>query len=210
MSKKNYSTRRTIHGVVAAVAILAVALPVLADCGKCAKDGKALAESVKSGKVNLVKAATMAEAATKGVAVRAMVHQHADGNFVEVHCIAGDKIMAVQVDCATGKMGEPAEVKDLESHAPASEGAGDEAAGESADAGESAEAPSDADVQTKLDDITKATKAGELGSAEESLTQLENLKNLSDTMQGKVKAARQAMDAARAASKLKKGLPSLP
>ncbi len=203
MSKNIDQKGRTIY-VVAAAAILMVALPVLAHCGKCAADGRALAAALKSGKVNLASASTLAETTTKGVAVRAMVHKHEDGCFVEVHCMVEDKIMAVQVDCTTGKAGEPAEVKDLESHAPTAEGAKDEAAGESQ------EASSEADVQSKLDEVAQATKDGKLASAEESLRQLEELKNLSESMKSKVDSARQALDAAKAASDAKKSLPGLP
>jgi len=200
MSKNIDPTYRTIC-VVAAVAILTAALPALAHCGKCAVDGLALAKALKSGKVNLATATTLAEATTKGVAVRAMVHKHEDGCFVEVHCMTKDKIMAVQVDCTTGRPGKPAEVKDLESHASAAKGAEDDVAGE---------APSEADVQSKLDEVTKATKDGKLDRAGELLSQLEDLKNLSDSLKGKVDAARKALDAAKALSDAKKKLPSLP
>ena len=112
--------------------------------------------------------------------------------------------MAVQVDCTTGKPGEPAEVTDLESHVPAVEGA------KGAAEGKPGEAPAEADVQSTLDEVTKATQDGKLGDAEKSLSQLEDLKNLSESLQGQIDGARAALDAAKAASELKKKLPGLP
>jgi len=220
----NSSMYRTF--CLAGVAILTAALPVSAHCGKCALDGRAFAEALKSGKVTLATATTLAEATAKGVAVRAAVHHADDRSFVEVHCMVADKIMAVEVDCKTGLPGKPVEVKDLESHVSALEGDKDKAAGEAEDGVSQTDIPSEVktvtqaaqddkladvtDVQTKLDEVTKATQAGELDRADESLCQLEDLKNLSEAMQSKVDAARKALDAARALSYAKENSPDLP
>jgi hypothetical protein len=208
------------------VAILTTALPALAHCGKCAVDGRTFADALKSGKVSLAAATTVAEATTKGVAVRSAAHHHNDRSFVEVHCMVADKIMAVEVDCKTGMPGKPVEVKNLESHVSALQGDKDETAGDANDGvSRTDNHPMDnavaqaakvdkladaADVQAKLDEVTKATQDGELDRADKSLTQLEDLKDLSEPLQGKVEAARKTLDAARALSYAKKDSPDLP
>jgi hypothetical protein len=205
------------------VVVLTAALPALAHCGKCAVDGRAFADALKAGKVNLATATTLAETTTKGVAVRAAVHHHEDGSFVEVHCMVADKIMAVEVDCKTGMPGKPVEVKNLESHVTAVQGAEDEAGDDvsQADVPPSADGIADettkvdklADstaVRAKLNEVTMATEAGELDRADKSLAELEALKDLSESLQSRVKNARTALDAARALSYAKKDSPDLP
>jgi hypothetical protein len=224
MPRNNRSTYRTF--CFAAVAVLAASVPALAHCGKCAVDGRTFADALKSGKVSLATATTLAEATTKGVAVRAAVHHHKDGNFVEVYCMVADTIMAVEVDCKTGMPGKPVEVSDLESHVSALAGEQDEADSEAGDDVSQADVRSHldgilkadkvdklanaTDVQAKLDEVTKATKSGEFDRAETSLTQLEEMKNLSASLEGKIAAARKALDAARALSYATKDSPNLP
>lgn len=198
-----FPNRDSLRGLVcglAAVAVLAAAPAALAKCDKCPDDAKALGEALMSSKVTLATATSLAEATTKGIGVKAVAHKHEDVSFIQVYCIAAEKILAVQVDCATGKPSEPAEVKDLDSQPDAAEAA----------EGDAAAAPSDAEVESRLDAIAAATKAGKLDEAEGSLSKLEQLKNVSDPLKEKIDAARKALDAAKAASDIKKKLPGQP
>ncbi|GJM24435.1 MAG: hypothetical protein DHS20C16_08500 [Phycisphaerae bacterium] len=203
ITRKTSSNLKRICFAAASIGLFAIALPVLAHCGKCAGDGLALAESLKAGKVSLAGATTLAEETTKGIAVRAITHKDENGSFVEVHCMIEDKIMAVRVDCTTGKASAPSEVTDLEAHAMASMTAADvdAAAGGTL---------LDATIESKLDGIAQATKEGELDNAEESLIRLEEKTNLSESLQAKVKSARSALDAAKSVADAKDGLPELP
>ena len=195
------STRKRIVTVlvvlVGAAALLCGTAPVYAHCGKCVGDAKAMAGDLKGGKMTLAPAVALAEKSCSGVAVRAACHLHEDGGFVEVHCVSGDKLMAIAVDTKTGQVVRSGEVANLDAHAPAA-------------AKEGGEAMSDADVQAQLDEAAAATKAGMFDKAEGSIKKLEELKTLTNTMRGKVESARAALDAAKAAKAAKDKLPSLP
>ena len=114
-------TKRTIvkRGVILVLSLAlltAIALPVYAGCGKCVGSVKSFAGMLTKNKMTLAAAATLAEVATKGTAVQALTHKHADGVVLEVHCLADGKIMAVSVDGATGKIKSKKAVKNLGEH----------------------------------------------------------------------------------------------
>ena len=105
-----------VIGVSGLVVLASIAIPVYAHCGRCALDGKTQAGVLDTSKMTLSAAATLAEVQTKGIAVRAMCHKHGDSLVIEVHCMVDDKIVAVEVDGKTGKVGKSKEVKHLEEH----------------------------------------------------------------------------------------------
>jgi hypothetical protein len=183
--------------LVVASTLLSGAALVYAHCGKCAVDAKAMADDLKSSKMSLAAAVVLAEKAGNGVAVKAACHRHEEECFIEVHCVSGDKLLAVAIDVKSGKLLRSSEVATLDDHA-------------AADSGEGGEEMSDADVQAELDEAVAATKAGKFDTAEDSLKKLEGLKDLSNTMRAKIESARAALDAAKAAKAAKDKLPSLP
>ena len=168
-----------------------------AHCGKCLMDARAMADELTSSKMMLVPAIVLAEQSTKGTAVKATCHPHADGTFIEVHCVAGEKIMAVAVDPKSGKILRSGEVATLESHAS-------EEAGQAAPP---ASSMNDAGIPAKLDEVASLSKVGKFDEALAILEELEGLKDVSETTQSKIEAARIALDTSKV-GKVK--LPSIP
>ena len=185
--------------LMATAALFSGVAVVYAHCGKCLVDAKAMADNLKKGKVMLAPAVVLAEKSCSGVALKAACHQHEDECFIEVHCVSGDKLMAIAVDAKTGKIARSSEVATLDDHAAA----------EPVEGGE-AEAMSDADIQTHLGEAAAATKAGKFDEAEGIIGKLEALKGTSDTIRGKIDSARSALEAAKTAKAVKDKLPGLP
>ncbi len=102
MSRKG----KTVLGVVTATTIALVAWPVYAHCGKCAASGKDMVKLMEEGKLSLGKAVEIAEKHSNGKAVAAYCELEGDGLEIEVYCLVGDKIMAVEIDGKTGKVVE--------------------------------------------------------------------------------------------------------
>lgn len=136
--------------------------------------------------------------------------------------MVADKIMALEVDCKTGLAGKPVEVKNLESHVCALQNDTDEkdddmtkADTDSTDRDVAANTKDkrladEAEIQTKLAEVTKATRDGDLDRAEESLSEIEEIKNLFIPTQEKVEAARKSLDAAKALAYAKNDSRDLP
>ena len=103
--------------VVTLAAVLVGIQQVYAHCGKCKTDAKYFAGALDSSKMTLAAAATLAEVATEGTAVHATVLRLDKGVNVEVHCLAGGKIVAVVVDGKTGKVVGKGNVDNLGAHA---------------------------------------------------------------------------------------------
>ena len=183
--------------LMATAALFSGVAVVYAHCGKCVVDAKAMADNLKKSKVMLAPAVVLAEKSCSGVALKAACHQHEDECFIEVHCVSGDKLMAIAVDAKTGKIARSSEVATLDDHA-------------AAEPVEGGEAMSDADIQTHLGEAAAATKAGKFDEAEGIIGKLEALKNTSDTIRGKIESARSALEAAKTAKAVKDKLPGLP
>ena len=183
--------------LMATAALFSGVAVVYAHCGKCVVDAKAMADNLKKSKVMLAPAVVLAEKSCSGVALKAACHQHEDECFIEVHCVSGDKLMAIAVDAKTGKIARSSEVATLDDHA-------------AAEPVEGGEAMSDADIQTHLGEAAAATKAGKFDEAEGIIGKLEALKGTSDTIRGKIDSARSALEAAKTAKAVKDKLPGLP
>ena len=183
--------------LVAAVMLFTGTALLYAHCGECAADAKALGDSLMGSKMTLAPAVLLAEKHSKGVAVKAVYHGHADEGIIEVHCVSGDKLMAVAVNAKSGEVASIGEVATFDDHA----------AVETRPPGEGM---SDADIQTKLDEATVATRAGKFDEAAESLKTLDELTDLTASARSKIETARAALDAAKAAKDIKGKLPGLP
>lgn len=188
---------RALALLFAGTLLLSAVTLAYAHCGKCAVDAKAMADDLKSSKMMLAPAILLAEQSSKGTAVKAACHRHAYGTFVEVHCVSGEKLVAVAVDVKSGKVLRSGEVATLE----------DSAAEGAAQPGEDAGTMSDTDVQAQLDKVAGLTKAGKFDQAMEILQKLEELNNVSQDMQSRIEAARTAYDVAKAAQGKLPGFP---
>jgi heterodisulfide reductase subunit B len=98
-----------VVGVGAASLITAAAV---AHCGRCKGSAKDMCRLLDDGKMTLARAIEIAEKHCKGRAVAA--HCEMEGSTLEigVYCLAGDKIVEVELD-HTGKVTETEEKKQL-------------------------------------------------------------------------------------------------
>lgn len=192
------------------VVVAAIAIPVYAHCGKCAADGKQQAEALTKAKMTLAAATTLAEVNTKGTAVRAAVHKHADTTIIEVHCMIGEKIQAVEVDPNSGKILKSLQVSSLDTHT-FDEGKAEMASPAPPAEKEAMPITSEERIQkatSLLEETKKATEAGKFTEAESSLQKLDGLKHsLPENMQKQIDTARSAYDTAKAAKKAGSLLP---
>jgi hypothetical protein len=111
---KRAAIYRGLVVVLALVVAAVIAAPLYAHCGKCKTSGDIQAKALGDSKMTLAAAATLAEVATKGTAVRAACHEHGDGLVVVVHCMVEGKIVAVEVDGKTGDVKKKTDAKSLE------------------------------------------------------------------------------------------------
>jgi len=196
------TARPWLVGVGGIIVAAAIAIPVYAHCGKCATDGKKQAEILTKAKMTLAAATTLAEVNTKGTAVRAAVHRHAEATIIEVHCMVGEEIRAVEVDPNTGKILKSLQVSTLETHT-FDEGKAQMAS--PAPPTEKEMTPAASEDKTKkaaelLEKTRKATQSGNLDEAQSSLKTLEGLRgSVPEDMQKKIDAAQSAYDKAKAA-----------
>ncbi len=101
---KRYQSFLVVGAGVLVLGLLA--WPVYAHCGKCAASGKDMVKLMEEGKLSLAKAVEIAEKHSNGKAVAAYCGLEGDGLEIEVYCLVGDKIMAVEIDGKTGKVME--------------------------------------------------------------------------------------------------------
>ena len=93
-----------------AVAVVALVAAPLRGQDKSKHTPKEIAAALDAAKMTLSKGIEAAEKETKGRAVSAWAEMYADGVRVDVHCVVGDKVMAVELD-KTGKVLSSKEVK---------------------------------------------------------------------------------------------------
>lgn len=93
-----------------AVAVLAFVAVPLRGQDKAKHTPKEIAAALDAAKMTLGKGIEAAEKETKGRAVSAWAEMYADGVRIDVHCVVGDKVMAVELD-KTGKVLSSKEVK---------------------------------------------------------------------------------------------------
>ena len=108
-----------VLGVVAVSTVALVAWPVHAHCGKCATSSKEMVKSMEEGKLSLGKAIEVAEKHSNGRALAAYCELKGGGLEIDVYCLVGNKIMAVEIDGKTGKVSEMEQEKSLPGHAEA-------------------------------------------------------------------------------------------
>ncbi|MBI4717622.1 MAG: hypothetical protein HY763_07445 [Planctomycetes bacterium] len=109
--------KRWVIPVVAVGTMALLAWPVYAHCGKCAGSCKDMQKKMEEGKVTLSSAITAAETACKGKAMAAVPHMDGGKVGVSVYCLAGEKLVVVEVD-GTGKAGEAKDAAMLPGEAP--------------------------------------------------------------------------------------------
>jgi hypothetical protein len=112
--KRRAVVRNAVVVVLGIVAVGLIAWPVYAHCGVCAGSAKDMTSAMESGKSDLSKAITAAEAATKGRALNAYALLDGKALKYEVYALAGDKLMKAELDSAAKVVGSPKEVKTLE------------------------------------------------------------------------------------------------
>jgi len=194
---------RMMLAVVGLGLIAVIAVPIYAHCGKCSHDAKMQADGLGKHKMTLAMAATLAEVNTKGTAVRAMVHLHGDNPFIEVHCAAKGKIMAVEID-HMGKVVASKDVKTLDAHARTeSERQAQYGSPQPRKPGEPQ--PTESQLiqksQLMLNQTNDAIKKGDLAKAEKHLNELESIRSkLPYSMQKQIDMTRQSFDKAKKAS----------
>lgn len=96
-------------------AVALIAWPVYAHCGRCMTSARDMVKMMDADKLTLPAAITAAEKHTNGKALAAYT-DYDDGTLsIDVYCLAGDKIMQVEVD-RMGKATKAEEVKMLPAH----------------------------------------------------------------------------------------------
>lgn len=201
------SNSKNVYRLVAllgVVLVAAVAIQVYADCGKCGASGKSMAGELKTSKMTLAAAATLAEVSTKGTAVLAMVYTYGQEPFVEVHCMVENKIMGVEVSIRTGKILKSKQLDTLAGHVSAlPKGArGARVMSPFAEQPPKEAMPTPAEAMRKapslLNQANSAIEAGNLSQAKAALNKLEKMRSiLPASTQKQIDEAQAAYNAAR-------------
>lgn len=103
-------TRKLVSAVLGLGFVGLAASEVIADCGRCAEDAKAMAASMDAGKLTLAKAADAAAAACKTKVVNVVATKAGDKVAFKAYCYGEGRMHEVTVD-HTGKAGTPTAIK---------------------------------------------------------------------------------------------------